>query len=279
MFALSILMSFSIRLDASFFLSKHGKNRSYGERKCVSFTLESAFFFQGRKYFSLSITYLIRRVNSCGFCREKVVKRKKRKNKDTTSNNFSQKLALLTIRTNNSVFFSRLINFFHRLNEKVKLSFVLNAGWIFLKMTLLWNRKMLAAIRRDNQDEKFRRNQSRNAIFPEILEEYRTQAQENIKGRVTKMFSQEFSRTENRILSNLYLTDELVLNPFSAVHSRYVLKTFQIFNGENQEMVENSSQNDNRPEVHIWVNHSSHFSKPQIKSYNNDNSYYFRRWF
>ena len=44
-------------------------------------------------------------------------------------------------------------------------------------------------------------------------EEYITQVSEEIEGRVTKILSQEFSRTESRILGSLSKLDEFLLNP------------------------------------------------------------------
>ena len=45
-----------------------------------------------------------------------------------------------------------------------------------------------------------------------MAEEYITQVSEEIKGRVTIKLSQEFSRTESRILSALSKLDEFLLS-------------------------------------------------------------------
>ena len=49
--------------------------------------------------------------------------------------------------------------------------------------------------------------------FPGITDGYITQVSKEIEGRVTKKLSQEFSRTESRILWALSKLDEFLLNP------------------------------------------------------------------
>ena len=61
--------------------------------------------------------------------------------------------------------------------------------------------------------ENTRNNQSQNTLNPGMAEELITQVSEEIKGRVTKKLSQEFSRTESRILGALSKLDEFLLNP------------------------------------------------------------------
>ena len=61
--------------------------------------------------------------------------------------------------------------------------------------------------------ENTRNNQSQNTLNPGMAEELIIQVSEEIKGRVTKKLSQEFSRTESRILGALSKLDEFLLNP------------------------------------------------------------------
>ena len=49
--------------------------------------------------------------------------------------------------------------------------------------------------------------------FLRINEEYITQVSEEIEGRFTKKLSQEFGRTESRILSTLSKLHQFLLNP------------------------------------------------------------------
>ena len=67
-------------------------------------------------------------------------------------------------------------------------------------MAKLRNKRKLAAVARETQEEHPGNGQSRNTSIPRINDEYITQVCEEIEGRVTKKLSQEFSRTESRIL-------------------------------------------------------------------------------
>ena len=79
-------------------------------------------------------------------------------------------------------------------------------------MATLRNKRKLAAVTRKTQEEPLRNGQSRNTSVPRINEEFITQVSEEIEGRVSKKLSQEFSRTESRILGALSKLDEFLLN-------------------------------------------------------------------
>ena len=123
--------------------------------------------------------------------------------------------------------------------------------------TLRYKRK-LAAVTRETQEQHPRNGQSRNTYVRRINEEYITQASEEIEGRVTKKLSQEFSRTESRILSALSKLDEFLLNPQIRTHSVTVPGTFRNTNLENQEPNEDRSHDDPYPEVGPSVCQSCH---------------------
>ena len=53
----------------------------------------------------------------------------------------------------------------------------------------------------------------RNSNAPRSQEDYISQVSEEIEGRVTKKLSQEFTRTENRILGALARLDDFLMNP------------------------------------------------------------------
>ena len=57
-----------------------------------------------------------------------------------------------------------------------------------------------------------------NSNVPRSQEDYIIQVSEEIEGRVTKKLSQEFSRTENRILGALARLDDLLINPLIQGH-------------------------------------------------------------
>ena len=119
-------------------------------------------------------------------------------------------------------------------------------------MATLRNKRKLAAVTRKTQEEHPRNGQSRNTSFPRINEEYITQVFNEIEGRVSKKLSQEFSRTESRILGALSKLDEFLLNQQIRTHSETVPGTFRITNVENQGTNEDDSQSDPHPEAGIF---------------------------
>ena len=125
-------------------------------------------------------------------------------------------------------------------------------------MATLRNKRKLAAVTRETQEENPRNGQSRNTSVPRINEEYITQVSEEIEGRVTKKLSQEFSRTESRILGTLSKLDEFLLNQQIRTHSGTVPGTFWNTNVENQGTNEDESQSDPHPEVGSFVCQSRH---------------------
>ena len=131
-------------------------------------------------------------------------------------------------------------------------------------METLRNKGKLAAVTRKTQEEHSRNGQSRNTSVPRINEEYITQVSEEIKGRVTKKLSQQFSRTESRILGALSKLDEFLLNPQIRTHSGTVPGTFRNTNVENQGKNEDDSQSDPRPEAGIFCSRITQKSGPEV---------------
>ena len=125
-------------------------------------------------------------------------------------------------------------------------------------MATLRNKRKLAAVTRETQEENPRNGQSRNTSVPRINEEYITQVSEEIEGRVSKKLSQEFSRTESRILGALSELDEFFLNQQIRTHSETVPGTFRNTNVENQGTNEDDSQSDPHPELGPSVCQSRH---------------------
>ena len=119
-------------------------------------------------------------------------------------------------------------------------------------MATLRNKRKLAAVTRETQEEHPRNGQSRNTSVPRINEEYITQVSEEIESRVTKKLSQEFSRTESRILGTPSKLDEFLLNQQIRTHSETVPGTFRNTNVENQGTHEDDSQSDPHPEAGIF---------------------------
>ena len=107
----------------------------------------------------------------------------------------------------------------------------------------------MVAVTRETQEEHPRNGQSRNTSVPRINEEFITQISEEIEGRVTKKLSEEFSRTQSRILGALSKLDEFLLNPQLRTHSGTVPGTIRNSNVKNQGTNEDDSQSDPHPEV------------------------------
>ena len=119
-------------------------------------------------------------------------------------------------------------------------------------MVTLRNNGKLAAVTRETQEKHHRNGQSRNTSVPRINEEYITQVFEEIEGRVSEKLSQEFSRTESRILGALSKLDEFLLNQQITTHSETVPGTFRKTNVENQGTNEDNSQSDPHPEAGMF---------------------------
>ena len=119
-------------------------------------------------------------------------------------------------------------------------------------MATLRNKRKLAAVTRETQEENPRNGQSRNTSVPRINEEYITQVSEQIEGRVTKKLSQGFSRTESYILGALSKLDEFLLNQQIRKNSETVPGTFRNTNVGNQGTNEDDSQSDPHPEAGIF---------------------------
>ena len=131
-------------------------------------------------------------------------------------------------------------------------------------METLRNKRKLAAVTGETQEEDPRVGQSRNTSVPRINEEYITQVSEEVEGRVTKKLSQEFSKTKSRNLGALSKLDEFLLNPQIRTHSGTVPGTFRNTNVENQGTNEDDSQSDPHPEVGIFRSQIIQNSSPEV---------------
>ena len=73
------------------------------------------------------------------------------------------------------------------------------------------NKRKLTALNKENCEEHHRSNLVQNSNVPRSQEDYITQVSEVIEGRVTKKLSQEFVRTENRMLGALARLDDFLM--------------------------------------------------------------------
>ena len=111
------------------------------------------------------------------------------------------------------------------------------------------NKRKLAALNKENCEEHPRSNLAQNSNVPRSQEDYITQVSEEIEGRVTKKLSQEFCRTENRILGALARLDDFLMNPLLQGHSGTTPETSRNVFSINQGANEDDSQSDPHPEA------------------------------
>ena len=111
------------------------------------------------------------------------------------------------------------------------------------------NKRKLAALNKENCKEHPRSNLAQNSTAPRSQEDYITQVSEEIEGRVTIKLSQEFSRTENRILGALARLDDFLMNPLLQGHSGITPETSRNLFSINQGTSEDDSQSDRHPEA------------------------------
>ena len=126
------------------------------------------------------------------------------------------------------------------------------------------NKRKLAAVTKEIQEENPRKGQSRNTSVPRINEEYITQVSEEIEGRVTKKLSQDFSRTDSRILGALSKLYEFLLNLQIRTHSGTVPGTFRNTNVENQGTNVDDSQSDPHPDADLFRSQNTQNSGPEV---------------
>ena len=88
-----------------------------------------------------------------------------------------------------------------------------------------------------------------NSNVPRPQEDDITQVSEEIEGRVTKKLSQEFSRTESRILGALARLDDFLMNPLLQGHSKTTQDTSRNLFSINQGTNDDDSQSDPHPEA------------------------------
>ena len=106
----------------------------------------------------------------------------------------------------------------------------------------------MAALNKENCEEHPRSNLAQDSNVPGSQEDYITQVSEGIEGRVTKRLSEEFSRTENRILGALARLDDFFMNPLLQGHSGTTPEPSRNALSTSQGTNEDDSQNDPHPE-------------------------------
>ena len=130
-------------------------------------------------------------------------------------------------------------------------------------MATLRNKKKLAALNKEKCEEHPRSNLEQNSNVPRSQEDYITQLSEEIEGRVTKKLSQEFSRTENRILGALARLDDFLINPLLQGYSGTAPETSRNAFSTNQGTNEDDSKSDPHPEAGLFRSLTTQNSGPE----------------
>ena len=124
------------------------------------------------------------------------------------------------------------------------------------------NKRKLAILNKENCEEHPRNNLAQNSNVPRSQEDYIIQVSEEIDGRVAKKLSQEFSRTENRILGALAQLDDFLMNQLLQAHCGTLPETsrnaFSIIQGTN----EDDSQSNPHPEAGLFNNQMTQNAGP-----------------
>ena len=98
---------------------------------------------------------------------------------------------------------------------------------------------------------------TQNSNVPRPQEDFITQIFEKIEGRVTRKSSQEFSRTENRILGALASLDDFLMNPLIQGHARTVPETSRNVFSMDQGTNDDDSQSNPHPESGLFNNQTT----------------------
>ena len=88
---------------------------------------------------------------------------------------------------------------------------------------------------------------AQNSKVPRSQDDYITQASQKNEGRVTEKLSQQFSRTENRMLGALARLEDFLTSPLFQGHSGPAPETSRNIFSFNQGTIEDDSQNNPHP--------------------------------
>ena len=105
---------------------------------------------------------------------------------------------------------------------------------------------------------------AQNLNVPRSQEDFISQVSEEVEGRVTKKLSQEFNRTQNRILGALARLDDFLTNPLIQGHSGTAPKTSRNVFSRSQKTNEEESQSNTLPEAGIFHNQTAQNSGPEV---------------
>ena len=132
-------------------------------------------------------------------------------------------------------------------------------------MATLRNKRKLAAVSRETP-EGSRSSRGQTVLDPDLTQDYISQVSEEIEWRVTKKLSNEFSKTESRVLGALSKLDEFLLNLQVRTCSVAVQGTSRKANSENRETHGDRSSDDPYPEVGYFPHHYGQLNSPETET-------------
>ena len=125
-------------------------------------------------------------------------------------------------------------------------------------MATLKSRRKPPELNKENSENYHGNNLAQNSNVSKSQEVYKTQVSEENDGRVTKKLSQEFCRTEKRILGPLCRLNDFLMNPLIQGHSRTTAETSRNGYGSNQGTNEDDCLSDLHPEASIRQSESDY---------------------
>ena len=104
---------------------------------------------------------------------------------------------------------------------------------------------------------------AQNSNAPKSQEDYLTRISEEIEERFNEKLSQEFCRTENRLLGALARLDDFFMNPVIQGHSGTAPETSRNVFSASQGTNEDDYQSDPHPEASIFHTQTMQSSGPE----------------
>ena len=130
-------------------------------------------------------------------------------------------------------------------------------------MATLRNKRKFAALNKEICEEHPRSNLTQNSNIRRSQEDYITQVSEKIERRVLTKLSQDFSRTETRIIGALARLDDFLVNPLIQGQSGTSPETSRNAFNTSQGTNEGDFQRDPYPEAGIFPNQTRQNSDPE----------------
>ena len=125
------------------------------------------------------------------------------------------------------------------------------------------NKRKLAALNKESCEEHARSSFAQNSKIPRLQEDHITQICQKNEERVTKRLSQEFNKTENRMLGALAHLDDFLMNPQTQGYSKVPPETSRNAFSTSQGTHEDNYQSHPHPEAGKFHNQRTRSFGPE----------------